>query len=77
MEEKLIAKLDSIEARYDELTAQLADPAVMNDGARYQKTAKAQSEFSEVVEKYREWKGIAKELAGAKAMLAEIGRAHV
>jgi len=71
MDAKLIAKLDSMEARFDELTAQLADPAVMNDGARYQKTAKAQSEFSDVVEKYREWKSVEKELAGVKAMLQE------
>jgi len=71
MDAKLIAKLDGLEARFDELTAQLSDPAVMNDGARYQKTAKAQSELSDVVEKYREWKSLDKERAGAKAMLED------
>lgn len=71
MDPKLIARLDSREARFDELTAQLSDPAIANDSSRYQKTARAQSEISELVEKYREWKGIQQEIAGAQGMLTE------
>src|ERR1035438_6524875 len=71
MDPKIIAKLDQVEARLDDLTAQLSDPAVLGDGARYQKTARAHSDLSELVGKYREWKGIQEEIAGAKAMLAE------
>ncbi|MFB3127205.1 MAG: peptide chain release factor 1, partial [Candidatus Acidiferrales bacterium] len=48
---------------------QLADPAVLADGVRYQKTAKAQAEISELVEKYREWKQVEKGVADAKALL--------
>ena len=64
-------KLAEIERKYDELTAQLGDPGVLADPALYQKTAKAHSELSEVVEKYREWKGIRKGLEETKTLLAE------
>jgi peptide chain release factor 1 len=64
-------KLAEIEAKYDELTAQLGDPAVLADQALYQKTAKAHSELSEIVEKYREWKSIRKSFEETKALLDE------
>jgi peptide chain release factor 1 len=66
-----LEKLAEIEKKYDELTAQLGDPGVLADPALYQKTAKAHSDLSEVVEKYREWKGIRKGLEETKALLAE------
>ena len=62
-------KLKQVEARFEELNQQLADPAVLADGVRYQKTAKAQAEISELVEKYREWKQVEKGVADAKALL--------
>ena len=66
-----LEKLAEIESKYDELTAQLGDPAVLADQTLYQKTAKAHSELSEIVEKYREWKSIRKSLEETKAMLEE------
>jgi peptide chain release factor 1 len=64
-------KLAEIEKKYEELTRDLGDPAVLGDPAAYQKIAKAQSDLSEVVEKYREWKGIAKSLVETENLLAE------
>jgi len=64
-------KVAEIERKYEQLTAQLGDPAVLADQALYQKTAKAHSELSEVVEKYREWKSIQKGLEETRALLAE------
>jgi peptide chain release factor 1 len=64
-------KLAEIEKKYDELTVQLAKRGVLEDPALYQKTAKAHSDLSEVVEKYREWKSIRKGLEETKALLAE------
>src|SRR5579863_694794 len=49
-------RLDEIEARFDDLTRQMADPSVIADGDGYRKTAKARSELEEVVAKYREYK---------------------
>ena len=64
-------KVAEIERKYEQLTAQLGDPAVLADQALHQKTAKAHSELSEVVEKYREWKSIQKGLEETRALLAE------
>jgi peptide chain release factor 1 len=64
-------KLDQIEARFEDVTRQLADPAVINDGDAYRKAAKAHSDLSEVVSKYRDWKRVHDELEQARAMLNE------
>jgi len=65
------AKLDQLEAQMEELTAQLADPAIMSDTGRYRKLAKAHSDLSPIVEKYRGWKAIQKDLSGTRSMLEE------
>ena len=49
-------RLDDIERRFDELNAQMADPAVIRDAAQYRKITKAHSELADIVAKYREWK---------------------
>ncbi len=64
-------RLDQIEKKYDELTQALASPEIMNDSAKYQKTAKAHAELSEVVEKYREFKDLRRGIAESKQMVAE------
>jgi len=67
----LYEKLDQIEQRYVEMTAELSSPEILNDSANYQKLARRHAELSEMVEKYREWKQLDKELTGAKQMVAE------
>jgi peptide chain release factor 1 len=64
-------RLEEAEARFTELESRMSDPAVINDAEQYRKAAKAQSELSELVGKYREWKKADQELADARAMLAE------
>ncbi|HEX6879743.1 MAG TPA: peptide chain release factor 1 [Terriglobales bacterium] len=64
-------RLDQIEARYNDLTAALASPEIMNDSAKYQKTAKAHSELTPVVEKYREYKDLKKGIEDSRAMVAD------
>ena len=64
-------KLKQVEARFEDLNQQLANPAVLADGARYQKAAKAHAEISELVEKYREWKQVERGVADAKALLSD------
>src|ERR1700685_595782 len=73
----LYEKLDQIEHRYVEMTTELSSPEILNDSANYQKLARRHSELSEMVEKYREWKAIDKELAGAKQMVAEADDAEM
>jgi peptide chain release factor 1 len=64
-------RLDEAEARFEELTARMADASVIADSEQYRKTTKAQSELTELVGKYREWKRASQELADAMLMLAE------
>jgi len=67
----MFERLNQIESRYDELTQALSSPDIVNDSARYQKTAKAHSEISEVVEKYREYKDLTRGIAESRTMLAD------
>ena len=67
----MFERLNQLEIKYDELTRALASPEVMNDSQKYQKTAKAHSEISDVVEKYREYKDLKRGIEESKAMLAE------
>jgi peptide chain release factor 1 len=67
----MFERLDQLEARYEDLTRALASPEVIGDSAKYQKTAKAHSEISDVVEKYREYKDLTRGIAESKAVLAD------
>ncbi len=61
-------KLEQIESRYEELSRQMADPILINDGDQYRKSAKAHSDLAEIVSKYREWKQVHGELDQARGM---------
>src|SRR3984893_558874 len=67
----MFERLDQTEARYDELTNALASPDIVNDSAKYQKTAKAHAETASMVEKYREYKDLTKGIAESKAVLTD------
>ena len=54
----MFERLNQIEAKYEELTKALASPEVIGDSSKYQKTAKAHSDLTEIVEKYREYKDL-------------------
>jgi len=68
---QFVPKLREIEVRFDDLTRQLADPALIADAAEYRKAAKARSDIAEVVDKYREWKKTAEDLDQARGLLQE------
>src|SRR6516162_3196177 len=67
----MFERLEQIEARYEELTLALASPEIIGDSAKYQKTAKAHSEITPVVEKYREFKDLKKGIAESRAVLED------
>ena len=64
-------KLAQIEDRYQDLEAQLADPAVTSDGERYIAVAKQHAELAPTVAAYRAWRAAADDLEVAKEMAAE------
>src|SRR6202451_2874277 len=67
----MFESLDQSEARYEELSTALASPDIVNDSARFQKTAKAHSEIAPMVERYREYKDLTKGIAESRAVLAD------
>jgi peptide chain release factor 1 len=66
----MFERLDQLEKKYEELTLALTSPDIVNDSARYQKTAKAHIEITPAVEKYREFKDLSRGIADSRAMLA-------
>src|SRR5690242_15638399 len=64
-------RLDDIEARFDDLTRQMADPAVIGDTDNYRKTAKARADLEEIVGKYREYSQVKHNYDEAKLMLED------
>ena len=66
-----IAKLEEIERRYGDLSAELADPTAVTDPKHYRKTARQLAEITPVVEKFREWKSLAEQREEAQTMLAD------
>src|SRR6185437_13841286 len=67
----MFERLDQLESRYQDLERSLASPEVISDSAKYQKTAKAHSELTLVVEKYREYKDLKRGIEESKAVLAD------
>jgi peptide chain release factor 1 len=63
-------KLQSEEARYEDLTARLGTSEVQSDANEYRKHAKALAELQPLVERFREYKAIAQELAQAEELVA-------
>src|SRR6185437_481823 len=67
----MFERLEQIEARYEELGHQLADPEVLSDHEKYQKIAKQHRELEPVVEKFREYRQVKNGISDARMMLSE------
>lgn len=67
----MFERLEQIEARYQDLSQQMADPEVLGDHEKYQKIAKQHRDLEPVVDKFREYKQVRTGIADARAMLAE------
>lgn len=67
----MFSKLDTLEQKFEELTTALTQPEILSDTAKYQKTAKAHSDLSEIVERYREYKELQKRLRETKQLLID------
>ena len=62
-------KLEQIEARYEGLAEQLSTPELLADMAAYTKASKQHRSLGEIVDKFRQWRSVNEELAGAREML--------
>jgi peptide chain release factor 1 len=61
-------KLAAVEARYEQLLAALADPAVQADPAAYRTHAKTVAELEPLVERFREYKAVTAEIAETETL---------
>jgi len=68
LEQPVLDKLDALEARYEELTRMLADPATFGDREKYQRVAKEHADLAETVALYRDLQRVRKEAEEAEAM---------
>jgi peptide chain release factor 1 len=81
----MLEKLEQIEARYEALTEEMSSPEVFSDPANYAKLNKQHRSLGEIVSKYRQWKQLKSEHAGAKELfessdeeeMRELARAEV
>jgi peptide chain release factor 1 len=65
----MFEKLASVESRYEDLLASIGTSAVQNDAAEYRKQAKTLADLEPLVEKFREYKGVAGEIAQAQELV--------
>ena len=64
----MFEKLSSVENQYQELMARLGTSEVQSDANEYRKAAKQLSELEPLVEKFREYKVVQKDIEGAEEM---------
>jgi peptide chain release factor 1 len=70
----MLDSLINVEKRYDEIGDLMADPAVAADYEQMARLAKERSDLESLVETYRGFKAAERELAEARALLAEEGQ---
>lgn len=69
----MLQRLEQIEARYEELANELSAPELLSDQVAYTKAARQHRTLGTIVEKYRTWKTLKEELAGAEEMVDSVG----
>src|SRR5919109_3231458 len=63
-------KLHAVEQRYEETLQRLGTGEVQSDPAEYRKQAKAAAEMEPLVERFREYKAIARDVAQTEELAA-------
>ena len=65
----MIDKLEEVERRFDRLTSDLSNPAVIADVARLTKTTRERASLEKLVETFRTYKALLKDIAEYEAAL--------
>lgn len=66
-----LQKLQTLEARYEEISQKLSDPEVMSDPEVYARLAKEHASLEEIVKTFRDYKRALKEIEENKQILEE------
>ena len=64
-------KLTAVEAKYDQLMAEMADPAVQGDAATFRSHSKALAEIQPLVEQFRRYKDVVAQMTNAEELLKD------
>ena len=67
----MFEKLLSVESKYEQMMAEMADPAVQADNARFRSHSKALSDMQPLVDKFREYKDVLAQIAATDEMLKD------
>ena len=62
-------KLSTVESQYEDLMARLGTSEVQSDASEYRKAAKTLSDLEPLVQKFREYKQVERDLAGAQELV--------
>lgn len=65
----MINRLNDIQKRFEDLTAQVIDPAVIADNRVWQKLVKERSSLQEIAEKYKQFQSCEKEILSTRHLL--------
>ncbi|MGY4490622.1 peptide chain release factor 1 [Pseudomonas putida] len=71
MKASLLNKLDTIQDRFEELTALLGDAEIISDQVRFRAFSREYAELDPVVAGYQEWCKVQSDLEGAQALLKD------
>ena len=69
----MLEKLNKIKNRYDELSKLLSQPDILKDQTQYRKLSKEQRDIAPIVEKYREYENIEKQIIDAREIIEDEG----
>ena len=67
----MFKKLEELEKKYEELNKNLSDPKIIANQSKFQECAKIHSDISKPVLKYKEYKGIIKEIEENSKLFSE------
>ncbi len=71
MLERIARQLESVEARYEELSVQITLPEVINDAPRFQKLMREHSDIADLAEFARGFRKLREDIESAREMLAQ------
>jgi peptide chain release factor 1 len=64
-------KLSAVEAQYERLMTEMADPSVQGDQAKFRAHSKTLAEIQPMVERFREYKGVIAELTNTEELMKD------
>ena len=64
-------KLSAVEAQYDQLMTEIADPAVQGDTAKFRSHSKTLAEIQPLVDHFREYKDVVKQIGATEELIKE------